>query len=644
MSGIPKNNSQLLVEKYPNLIKQWNDSSNREHDIKTITVGSKKMIVWNCDKGHQYSAIVSNRVKGSNCPYCANKKVLKGFNDIETLYPQLIEQWHPTKNKNKLISNYTKGSRELINWVCSNKHEWEASIKSRFNVEKVRNCPICINQKLLIGYNDLKTTNPQIALEWNYALNNKMLPSEFLPGSTKKVWWLGNCGHEWEASINARTNKSKATGCPYCANKKVTLHTNDLLSLNPQLASEWHPILNTNIYPNNVFAHSHKKVWWLGECGHEWEASISSRNKGASCPYCANHKLLQGFNDFGTLHPELAKEWHPTLNNINPFEVIEKSGIRIWWQCNKKHEWETQLNDRVFYQTQCPTCSANSFSSKAEKEISQYITDLGLKVERNIKKFNFELDIFIPEKQIAIEYNGLYWHSEEKGKTRYYHYNKWLKCKDQGIQLIQIWEDNWTYNANQIKNMLNHKLGFSSQERVFARKTEIVKISKHEAEQFLNINHIQGYASGSYYLGLQKKETLEKELVAVLVLKKESIHNLNIVRYATNSNVIGGFTKMLNFVIKTYSPHEIITFSDNTVSDGALYKNNGFSVDKDILPDYMYVIKGHRKHKFGYRLNTFKNSNEYIYKENLTEKELAKLNGLTKIWDAGKIKWRLVLK
>ena len=255
----------------------------------------------------------------------------------------------------------------------------------------------------------------------------------------------------------------------------------------------------------------------------------------------------------------------------------------------------------------------------------------------------FELDMYVPSRQLAIEYNGVHWHSDANPKmTRTYHYDKWLACRDKGIQLIQIWEDEWNRNPEQVKRMLAHKLGASDERKVFVRKTTVVEIPKKEAEEFLNENHIQGFVSESYYLALWDNE--KSEVVALLVLKNEAGtggKTLNIIRYATSANVVGGFTKLLKHATKAYRPDFYITFSDHCVSDGGLYENNGFVADKELPPDYMYVVGNVRKHKFGYRINKFKADPNLLWEEGLTERELADLNGLKRIWDAGKTRWVL---
>lgn len=115
------------------------------------------------------------------------------------------------------------------------------------------------------------------------------------------------------------------------------------------------------------------------------------------------------------------------------------------------------------------------------------------------------------------------------------------------------------------------------------------------------------------------------------------------IRYATNGLVQGGFTKLLKYAASKFTPSSFVTFADHCISDGGLYANNGFIVDTQIEPDYMYVVNGERKHKFGYRIQKFRSDPNLLFQEGLTERELATLNGLDRIWDAGKTKYRYIL-
>ena len=274
--------------------------------------------------------------------------------------------------------------------------------------------------------------------------------------------------------------------------------------------------------------------------------------------------------------------------------------------------------------------------SSGEKELSDYLKSINISHEKGVRSLipPQEVDIYIPSHNIAIEYNGLYWHSE-KHRNKNYHYEKWKTCNNAGIQLIQIWEDEWMNKPEIIKNMLAHKLGVSTQKRVYGRKTDILVLSFKESSQFLNKNHIQGEASGSLYLGLG----IDDELVAAIVFKQRSEDKWELVRYATNSNVIGGFSKLLKYFEGVIHPNKITTFADLCVSDGGLYKDNGFIMDKLLKPDYSYFVGGVREHKFGYRLKRFENDPDLIWEDGLSERELAELNGLLRVYDAGKQRW-----
>ena len=209
------------------------------------------------------------------------------------------------------------------------------------------NCPYCSNQKLLKGFNDLATTNPNLAEEWNYSKNGDLKPTDVI-GGKKKVWWRCSRGHEWEAAIDTRKRNNCNSGCPYCSNQKVLIGYNDLATTNPELAKEWDYSKNKDINPTDIVSGSNKKVWWVCKNGHEWNATISSRNFGKGCPYCSNQKLLKGFNDLATTNPELAKEWHPNKNNnLKPDEIIFGTPRKVWWLCKNGHEWEAKVNSRV---------------------------------------------------------------------------------------------------------------------------------------------------------------------------------------------------------------------------------------------------------------------------------------------------------
>ena len=266
--------------------------------------------------------------------------------------PELWREWDFEKN-NELgldILEMTKGINKKVWWVCSKcSSSYYASVCNR-NIGRA--CPYCVGQKVN-HTNSLTSKNPKLASEWHPTKNGTLIPNDVTYGTYKKVWWLGKCGHEWKAPIASR---SYGSGCPYCNGKKVD-DENSLASKNPKLASEWHPTKNGDLTPHNVTANSEKSIWWLGECGHEWEAVIYSRNRGNGCPYCDGKRVLKGYNDMWTTNPELAKQWHPTKNgNLTPNNITLNSNKKVWWQCEEYHEWKVSVNTRN-QGNGCPYCS-----------------------------------------------------------------------------------------------------------------------------------------------------------------------------------------------------------------------------------------------------------------------------------------------
>ena len=152
------------------------------------------------------------------------------------------------------------------------------------------------------GKESLLTTYPDIADEWHPTKNGDIAPDQVAPKSGKKVWWLGKCGHEWEAAVSSR---SKGHGCPYCNNLKAWSGYNDLATTNPELSEEWNYERNGELSPSDVLSGSHKKVWWICSKGHEWEAVLKDRATGNGCPYCSNYKAWAGYNDLATVNPKL---------------------------------------------------------------------------------------------------------------------------------------------------------------------------------------------------------------------------------------------------------------------------------------------------------------------------------------------------
>jgi len=292
-----------------------------------------------------------------------------------TLNPKLASEWHPTKNGNLKPSDVTISSGRQVWWRCEHGHEWYASVASRTNMKS--GCPVCAGQKVLVGFNDLITLNPKLASEWHPTKNGNLKPSDVTISSGRKVWWICKHGHEWQARIADRTKKSRPRGCPVCAGRKVLAGFNDLVILNPQIASEWHPTKNGNLKPSDVTVSSHRKVWWICKHGHEWYASVASRtNMQSGCPVCARLAT--------TSYPESIVSYY-----------MQSLGIKCILQASNTS-----------------------------------IPQLG----------NMSVDLYLPAYDLAIEYDGSFYHPEGiERKQR--DYKKDAVLVSSGIKLIRIRDD-----------------------------------------------------------------------------------------------------------------------------------------------------------------------------------------------------------
>jgi glutaredoxin len=273
---------------YPEVAKQWHPDLNGNLTPQHVMARSRKSAWWRCEKGHKWQEPVYKRTMfRSGCPYCGGRKRIEGFNDLATENPALAAQWHPTKNGDLTPQHVVAGSAKKVWWVCEKGHEWCAVIYSR---AQGSGCPYCNNRAVLEGFNDLTTTHPEVAKQWHPDLNGDLTPQHVMAGSLKKAWWVCEKGHAWEAVIASRAGMS--SGCPYCSGLKALPGFNDLATVEPEIAAQWHPELNGDLTPEHVTRGSDKKAWWICSEGHVWKATIGMRagKRKTGCPVCAGIK------------------------------------------------------------------------------------------------------------------------------------------------------------------------------------------------------------------------------------------------------------------------------------------------------------------------------------------------------------------
>ena len=439
------------------------------------------------------------------------------------------------------------------------------------------------------------------------------------------------------------------------------------------------------LYDRRIYYQTTGNYWW-----EQWFDIVKVENpKTKKCPYCGwetidvenksgvfeqhlRDKHRKSKEDYLKEYPEDAEYFklvNPTKNlqmerDSSKFIICEICGkklARIDYRHLAKHRiTKAQYIERYGK----PTVSEklhNTLSSiatevnktmvfhkesNAEKELKSLIESWGIKVTKNRTILNGEeIDLFLPEYNLGIEYNGDFYHTDWGfGKTKFYHVNKTNKCESQGVKLIQIFEDEYVNNKDLVIGKIRHILGISKLSRIMARKCEIRQINASLAEAFLSKNHIQGYVKATVYLGA----FFNDELISVMTFKKTE-DEWELTRFATDIRYvcsgIGG--KLFKHFVNEYSPKIVKSFADRrwtSLLGSNFYSSIGFRLEKVLPPDYKYynqkIDKYKRVHKFNFRKQIL--HRKYGFPLSMSEIEMVKELGYDRIWDCGLIKyvWR----
>jgi hypothetical protein len=347
---------------------------------------------------------------------------------------------------------------------------------------------------------------------------------------------------------------------------------------------------------------------------------------------------LQNEGKLGTLEPLFNIEEYNGRLLTYPFKCKVCSSIM-----------ETNL--RISYDPlRCFTCNpkiTTGGQSLLEKEICDYVKKLDPNIKEQDRKtiFPMELDILSEKHKIAVEIDGLYWHSEISGKkNKFYHLSKRKNTTNAGYKLIQIFEDEWIEKSKIVKSRLKNCFN-KNIKKIYARKCEVKKISSEYKSKFLNKYHIQGNDKSNIHLGLFYKNRLVSVMtfnsyrIALGNKPKENCYELTRFCSIFNFSIVGGASKLLKYFEIHYKPKELLSYADKRWSDGNLYKKLGFDLIGETQPNYWYIVKNKRKHRFAYRKSELSKILN-IFDSNLTEWENMQLNNYDRIWDCGSIKFQ----
>lgn len=341
-----------------------------------------------------------------------------------------------------------------------------------------------------------------------------------------------------------------------------------------------------------------------------------------------------------TLKEDKDEEFRQVLENIDNYYQTNQQNVSLG-EIAVAENISVHFLKQAFKERGLVPKNISHNRSKGELEVKEFIQSLGFSCE-SVKRLydgkRFEIDCFVEEKMLGIEYCGEYWHSFNNGTPKSYHKDKYDWCSAQGISLMTIFEHEWLYKRDIIESMIKNKLGLS--ERLFARKTTVSEIDAHKAKKFHNENHINGYVNSSLNYGLYYND----ELVSVLSLSMsrfDKTSDYEITRLSTKKgiNVVGGFSKLLKYANCT----SLMTYADLRFGDGGVYEKNGFKKQGSTSPNYWYFEKG----GYGFdsrmkyqkkKLTAFAN-----YSDDKTEYDIMEENGFLRIYDCGSAKYKLEL-
>lgn len=489
------------------------------------------------------------------------------------------------------LSESYETSRAKMEWVCPQGHRYYAAWRKFLSGQRCAKC-----------YGNKKLTLAEVQL--GFQKEGYLLVSDHYEECMQILDTRCSNGHPYKTSWN---NFQQGYRCPECAGNKKP----EIDDIRLRLLESGYTLLSEE-YEN-------KRSFLMVKCdqGHQYEATWDTINSGCVCPEC-NYFRKWKDEEIHELADQLGFEYK---GQIQKFQDLRK----YLFHCTKKHEyWATPYSLQRY--PNCPRCDV----VVAEQEIAHFLESKKIEFEfrtRSVIK-NRELDFFIPSLNLAIEYCGLYWHNEDH-KPRNYHLEKLLMCKEKGISLITIFEDEWIHRRNQVYNFLESKLGKTA--RIRASDCKVLPVCPTKAGEFLDKHHILGRTNTKQkFYGLYYRT----ELVNIVAYGPHHRDEKRIVlsRVCTRRglNVYGGLTRLVKAIMKECGITRIATFCDRRWSEGSSYSKVGFKVESVLPPDYSY-LKGQKRYS--------KQTMRLKPGERGPEKSLRLAQGYKRIWDCGKIRY-----
>lgn len=316
--------------------------------------------------------------------------------------PHLRSEWDYEKNAGVDPETLLPFSNKKYFWICpEHSHSFSSVIYSR---TKGTGCPYCSGNLPIVGVNDFGTLFPELSDE---LVDPTRKSSDLKKSSNVSVLWRCFIGHEYSARPADRV---KGDGCPYCAGHRPIVGETDLATTCPEMSGE---LFDPNHTPTSLMQNSSYRVRWKCDRGHLYHCTVLNRSSGRGCPYCSNQKVLVGFNDLATTHPELLPEW---FDGSDPSKLIAGSHKKVKWKCSGGHIWMASLKSRAYNSSECPLCLSGSQTSKIEDRInllvSGFLSPFAVSLPRHTSGRPMSVDgcYSFQGHNVILEYDGSYFH------------------------------------------------------------------------------------------------------------------------------------------------------------------------------------------------------------------------------------------
>jgi hypothetical protein len=544
-----------------------------------------------CPNNHKHSISWDNWKQGHKCGVCSSQHL--NIKDVKESFE---------KEGYQLLTTGYKNSSQKLDFICSKGHK---HFISWAHWQRGHRCNICVGQ--ILTYDDIKRSFEKEGYQ--------LLTSEY-KNCYQKLDFMCPKGHNYYIMWNSWQQGCR---CGICSNNKAL----DYANIKESFERENYQLLSFE------YKNSSQKLDFICPKGHKHSITWNSWQRGQRCGLCSPTKHLE----YVDIKKSFEKEGYRLLTTeyVNVFQKLEFICLRGHKHFIKWREWQQGCR--------CKVCS--SYISKAEKEVFEFL-DSKVRCIPNNKTtiYPYELDIVIPSKRIAIEYCGLYWHSELSGKDRNYHLNKLNLCQEKGYSLITIFEDEYLNRKDVVLNRLLHILNINDSKTIYARDCKIKEIDNKLSSDFLNLYHIQGNTGSGIKLGA----FYNNKLISIMTFSKLSIAKgsksvegvWELSRFCSHINyrIVGVASKLFSYFEKNYNWNKIISYADRRWSNGNMYYKLGFDFVKYTQPNYWYLKNGgiHRIHRFSLR----KKPNE---PKEITEWEIRQEQGYNRIWDCGNMKF-----